>query len=456
MKSAFGAVLLLLAGTGKASEAVTDSVPAVPEAADEVDVAYIAPALEIFAANLGMAAVNKYVRGVQYAHIDEGTIWHNLTGEWVWDDNNFEVNQIGHPVQGGMYYSIARANGHGYLGGLAYTTFGSIQWEYFMETEPPALNDLVTTRMGGAMIGEVSWRLAEYVSGESTGEKTGWLRKTGAFLVNPVFGMDRLINGTPRRLALSNQASKLLGLRITTSKALGKGLTRSSGLVNAPETQVPLAGTAIRLAHGDPFTATKPFDHFTLNLGLSLLKDPVANVNLRGQLWQTSPLEGKSSRSILQVTQNYDYLNSTIYRLSANSFGAEWLTQAHLGEEWLLRARVQPIFIALGAASTEYYLKVERDYNFGIGSGWKTALSLHKPGFGSFTASSDRYWIRTQSGAKGDEVIDIHSFELQKDLYKALGAGLGYHIYDRIGNYEDYPRVSILNQEFRLLATLTL
>lgn len=456
MKRALGAALLLLAGTGKASEAVTDSVPAVPETADAAEVAYIAPALEIFAANLGMAAVNKYVRGVQYAHIDDQTIWHNLTGEWVWDDNNFTVNQIGHPVQGGMYYSIARANGHGYLGGIAYATLGSIQWEYFMETEPPALNDLVTTRMGGAMIGEVSWRLAEFLSGESTGEKTGWLRKSGAFLVNPVFGMDRLLNGTPRRLGPSTGPSKLMGLRITTSKPLGKGLTRSSGLVNSPETQVPLAGTSIRLAHGDPFTAHKPFDHFTLNVGISLLKEPVANVNLRGQLWQTSAFEWRDSRSLFQMAQNYDYLNSSIYRLSANSFGAEWLTEVRLAGNWSLRARAQPLFIALGAASTEYYLEVERDYNFGIGSGWKTALSLHRPGFGSFTASSDRYWIRTQSGADGDEVIDIHSFELQKDLYKALGAGLGYHIYDRSGHYPDHPDVRILNQELRVLATLTL
>ena len=88
MKRAFGAALLVLSGTGKASEAVTDSVPAVPEAADAAEVAYIAPALEIFGANLGMAAVNKYVRGVQYAHIDGGTVWHNLAHEWVWDDNN--------------------------------------------------------------------------------------------------------------------------------------------------------------------------------------------------------------------------------------------------------------------------------------------------------------------------------------------------------------------------------
>ncbi|HQF56777.1 MAG TPA: DUF3943 domain-containing protein, partial [Fibrobacteria bacterium] len=182
-------VLLAAAIAGATQPAsVADSTQSKPPS-------WIAPTMQIFGINMAMGSVNRFVRDVEYAKIDRETIWHNLSSEWVWDDNNFEVNQIGHPVQGSLYYSAARANGHGYLMGLAYTTLGSIHWEYFMETEPPALNDLITTRMGGAMIGETTWRLAELLSGESTGERVGWLRKSGAFLVNPMFGMDRLING---------------------------------------------------------------------------------------------------------------------------------------------------------------------------------------------------------------------------------------------------------------------
>jgi hypothetical protein len=417
--------------------------------------AYVLPALEIVGANLGMSIYNRYVRDVGYARIDPGTIWQNLAHEWVWDDNNFEVNQIGHPIQGGMYYSFARAHGHGYLGGLAYTTFGSIQWEYFMETEPPALNDLVTTRMGGAMIGEVSWRLAEYVSGESTGDRTGWLRKSSAFLLNPIFGMDRLLNGSPIRSPKA-PPNKLMGLRVSTGRTLGKGLTHAKGTANLPSSQVPLASTNIRLVHGDPFESKRPFDHFSLNLGISVLTDPVANISLRGQLWKTDIVETDNSRHILQLAQNYDYLNSSIYRISANSLGAEWMSELRFGDGWRMWARAQPVFIALGAASTEYYLNVERDYNLGYGGGWKTAISVRKPREWLITAFSDRYWIHTQSGANGDEVIDIHSIEIQKDVYKALGVGLSYHVYDRFGYYRDYPDVGIVNQEFRAIATLTM
>jgi hypothetical protein len=440
------AALLASAEGDTARAAMTDSVP---------KPAYILPALEIVGANLGMSVFNRYVRDVGYARIDPGTIWRNVSHGWVWDDNNFEVNQIGHPVQGGMYYSLARANGHGYLGGLVYTTLGSIQWEYFMETEPPAYNDLVTTRMGGAMTGEVSWRLAEYVSGESTGERTGWLRRTGAFLVNPVFGMDRLLNGTPRRKGAPSNPH-LMGLRISTGRSVGRGFTHTSGAANEPSAQVPLAVTNIRLGYGDPFGTKRPFDHFTMNLGVSAISNPVANVSLRGQLWRFDLPESDRFRQIVQVAQNYDYLNSSIYRLSANSMGVEWLSETRFGNDWKMLARIQPVFIALGAASTEYYLNVERDYNLGLGAGWKTGVSIRKPRAWLITAFSDRYWIHTQSGAKGDEVVDIHSIEIQRDIWKALGLGVSYHVYDRFGYYDEHPNVGIVNQEFRAIATITM
>ena len=417
--------------------------------------AYFRPAVEILAANMALGAYNRYVRHVDYAQIDAETVWHNLAHEWVWDDNNFEVNQIGHPIQGGVYYSLARANGHGYIGGLTYTTLGSIHWEYFMETEPPAFNDLVTTCMGGAMIGEVSWRMAEYVSGESTGERAGWLRRTGAFLINPIFGMDRLLNGTPARKSGSSNP-RLMGLRISTGRMLGKGLTHTSGAAAEPSARVPLASTNIRLVHGDPFESKRPFDHFYLNLGVSTLPDPVSNISLRGHLWKIDLPDRDKFRHLVQVAQNYDYLGSSIYRLSANSLGVEWLSETRFGDGWMLVSMIQPVVIAMGAASTEYYLNVQRDYNLGPGAGWKAAVVVRKPGAWLFSAMSDRYWIHTQSGAKGDEVVDIHSIEAQRNVWKAIGIGLSYHVYDRYGYYDEHPNVWIVNQEFRAVATITM
>jgi hypothetical protein len=216
-----------------------------------------------------------------------------------------------------------------------------------------------------------------------------------------------------------------------------------------------VASTTLRLSHGDPFASKKPFDHFTLSLGLSALSTPVSGVGVRAQLWRLPEMDSDNSRHSFHFTQNFDYLDGDVYRLSASSFGAEWLAEFDLGADWTLRTRGQPIFIALGAASTEYYVDVERDYNFGIGPGWKTGLHLGRPGTASLVAFADRYWIRTQSGAQGAEIVDLQSVELVKDLWKGFGVGLSWHRYDRTGSYRDYPDVRVVNQEFRALATWT-
>ncbi|MCK5759704.1 MAG: DUF3943 domain-containing protein, partial [Candidatus Delongbacteria bacterium] len=124
---------------------------------------YLLPLGQMFAINCGIAATNRYIRNVHYAKISFSTIEHNLLNPWVWDDDNFEVNQIGHPYQGKLYYSIARHYGYNYFQGLAFTALGSIQWEYFMEIERPAVNDLITTTLGGAMLGEITDRVSNQI-----------------------------------------------------------------------------------------------------------------------------------------------------------------------------------------------------------------------------------------------------------------------------------------------------
>lgn len=414
--------------------------------------------LGVVGSNIALAGWNRHVTKADYGYIDWGTVRSNLTHEWVWDDDNFQVNQIGHPVQGSVYYSMARANGFSYLGGLLWTTVGSVQWEYFMETEPPAINDLVTTSMGGAMLGEMTWQLAEDVSGESDGTSVGWPRRSLAFLLNPVHGMDRMINGVPRKKSPAKRRSGLEGLMIVNGRSLGKRFVRTKGDLpaSAPEATIPFATTSLHLVHGDPFESKAPFEHFTLSVGLSVLSRPVSNVDVRAQLWRLPEMETEHTRHSFHFAQNFDYIDGGLYRLAASSLGAEWLGEAELGRDWILAVHVQPAAILLGAASTDYYVNVERDYNFGSGPGWKTGFLLGRAGTGSLSAFSDRYWIRTRSGADGTEVIDIYSVEIVKDIWNGFGIGLSWHGYDRDGRYSEFPDVHVSNQELRVLATYTL
>src|SRR5690349_1021104 len=50
-------------------------------------------------------------RGQVTARVTPRTWWDNMEQGWVWDLDDFVVNQIGHPYQGSNYYSAGRANG---------------------------------------------------------------------------------------------------------------------------------------------------------------------------------------------------------------------------------------------------------------------------------------------------------------------------------------------------------
>lgn len=58
------------------------------------------------------------------------------------------------PCHGALYYQMARVNGFGFYESVPFTCAGSLMWEYIMENEQPSLNDLISTTVGGAAIGE--------------------------------------------------------------------------------------------------------------------------------------------------------------------------------------------------------------------------------------------------------------------------------------------------------------
>ena len=79
---------------------------------------------------------------------------------WVWDLDDFTVNQFGHPYQGNNYFNAGRANGLSFYESAAMTAFGSGTWEYFGETNHASLNDFINTTLGGIALGEMFHRAA--------------------------------------------------------------------------------------------------------------------------------------------------------------------------------------------------------------------------------------------------------------------------------------------------------
>ena len=99
-------------------------------------------------------------RGQVTAEVTPKTWWANMKQGWVWDLDDFGVNQIGHPYQGNNYYNAGRAHGLSFWESAGITAFGSGTWEYFGETNHASVNDLINTTLGGIALGEVLHRTA--------------------------------------------------------------------------------------------------------------------------------------------------------------------------------------------------------------------------------------------------------------------------------------------------------
>ena len=144
--------------------------------------------------------VANLIRGQVTARITPKTWWDNMQQGWVWDLDDFTVNQVGHPYQGNNYFTSGRANGLNFYESAALTAFGSGTWEYFGETNFPSVNDFVNTTLGGIALGEMFYRTAWLVRDtRATGRGRLW-REIGATVLDPVTGYNRFRRGDAKRV----------------------------------------------------------------------------------------------------------------------------------------------------------------------------------------------------------------------------------------------------------------
>ena len=74
----------------------------------------------------------------------------------VWDNDDWQLNYIGHPIAGSYYYNSLRSQNARIFHSLLFATAQSFIWEYFIEAtaEKPSTQDLIVTPIAGAILGE--------------------------------------------------------------------------------------------------------------------------------------------------------------------------------------------------------------------------------------------------------------------------------------------------------------
>ncbi len=416
---------------------------------------YVLPAGEMLALNGGLWAYNRYYKDYGFARIDASTVLANFRNGWVWDEDQFSINQFGHPYQGSFYYAAARFHGHGFYASSAYTALGSLQWEYFMENESPSYNDLVTTTLGGAMLGEISWRVSTAVLDPRATGLERFARETVAAAANPVRGIGRLVTGesfhVAGRLAPRPPATPMV-VRVSTGGVVPY-FTTVEGPDRTAHQRLPRGNTEILLIHGDAFAATAPYDYFLFNVGLNMPSDPVATISARAQLHRVEIYHTSRQRGHLILAQNFDYLDNGIYKLGASGLGGGYAHERRWGSDWFHTLHFQAGVVPIAAVSSEFFRVASRDYNLGGGTYAHSRVTIGRSSRWFAALVTDRYWVRTRSGAKGDELIGHSRAEVTRAVWNQFGLALSAGSYDRLANTRDHGTRAELTQEARLLLT---
>lgn len=157
-------------------------------------------AAEATGINVLVHSFDRFVLKEDFAKSTFKTIWHNATHGFVWDNDQFSTNLFAHPYHGNLYFNSARSNGLSFFESAPYALGGSLMWEIAGEVEPPALNDLIATTVGGIAIGEITHRLSALVYDDRKRGFRRFLREFVGTLINPMGGLNRMIDGDAWRV----------------------------------------------------------------------------------------------------------------------------------------------------------------------------------------------------------------------------------------------------------------
>ena len=401
---------------------------------------YWQAAAEATAINVGVQLFDRYALKSDFAQTTLRTLKRNFTDGMVWDNDFFITNLFAHPYHGNLYFNAARTNGLTFWESAPYALGGSLMWEFLGETEPPAINDVIATSMGGMAIGEMTHRLSRTVLDDRDRGFRRFLREAAATIANPIQGLHRIISGDAWRVRSDHYRYHDYS-KIPVDVAFSTGwryLADDGALfrgVHAPYLNMVLTyGTPV-----DGERHTTPYDFFDVDATISMGggQPLVNNLQIVGRLWSTSILDKKDMAGEFGIYQHFNYFDAkpiedgselTPYRISeAAGFGPGFiLSLPQMGGLSKLEQRVFLSGILLGGTKSDYFNVIERDYNMGSGFSIKSKTQLDFGKFGRFILNAKYFRLYTWKGyedkdlqAYADGTKDLHYLNVQGDRSNA-------------------------------------
>lgn len=170
---------------------------------------YLRAGLEMMAFLGGATTWYWLDRERQVADWDFPSVKQRLTLDVIrFDNNDFWINFIGHPLDGTAAQALARANDLTLAESFGYSIATSLAWEYLLEyREKVSLNDILVTPVTGVVLGEFAHRLAQVVNAPRPPGTERWWHHLLGWTLGPTVALHDWIdaprgaNGLPIREA---------------------------------------------------------------------------------------------------------------------------------------------------------------------------------------------------------------------------------------------------------------
>ena len=333
---------------------------------------YLIPALEVPGF---LALLNAWDRVVYSGQTEDGkkvysstfsSTWDHLRKEnWVFDKDPFNVNQFAHPYQGATMYGLARSSGLGFWESLAYSNAGSFLWKMAGETDPPSINDMITTGNAGSLLGEALFRMAGLVLQENGGHPDT-MHEIGAAIISPSTAFNRYAFDDRFKSVFPSQ-DPATAWRFQVGSSFN-GLSQLNANLDF--------GMSYGLPGKPGYSYNRPLDYFDFEVsGQARAGNPVNDVLLRGLLYGRDYHSGDDYRGIWGLYGSYDYLSPTVFRVSTTALSLGTTGQYWVGPGIALQGTLLG-GVGFGAAGSTPVATGDRDYHYGIAPEALLALRL--------------------------------------------------------------------------------
>ncbi|MBT8402133.1 MAG: DUF3943 domain-containing protein [Rhodothermia bacterium] len=347
---------------------------------------------------------DRYYAKEEWARVSLKSWKKNVTNGPRWDSDPLTSNQIAHPYHGSLYFNFARSNGFDYWNSFAFSVAGSAMWELFGEVSAPSPNDLMTTSIGGAALGETLFRLSDAIL--AARRMPSWIRRSASALLNPAGSVSSALGAEAHATSMPSS--------VRTTFAVGAGTSPNQ----SGDTWRPILSVDVRYGFLASDEVERPFDvmRFGFKAGLSG-GSSVNRVESQGALSSAILAHG---RTAIGIFQHFDYLHTPAVELGGQSVAVGITDRRSLSTQLSLTTTLHGGILVFGSTRERRVKAATRRNDYGPGGIMKFEADIAFRDNEIFRVRADTYLLQSVTNSRARHVAFTGSAEFSVPLLHGL------------------------------------